>query len=377
MIDLDRAATTPVHEDVFAAMLPFFTKHAGNPSSVHAAGRVARRAVEDAREHVADALGVQPRQVVFTSGATEALHLAVHGSLAARPGAHVVASQAEHPALLEALRTAERHGHPVTWLASDPDGRVAPAALLDALRDDTALVAVMRVNNETGARNDLSAVRAACASRGALVLVDAVQAFAFERVDLGACGADLLVVSSHKVEGPKGCGALVVADGVTLEPQQRGGGQERGLRGGTVNVPAVVGFGRAAQRAQDWPARTARVSALRDRFEAGISAIADLHVHGAGGQRGPKHSHVHVAGTDAETLLINLDREGVLASAGSACAAGSLEPSHVLLAMGVPPAVARSSVRFSLGDHLDEATVDEAVRRVVRAVQQSRGATAS
>lgn len=376
-IDLDRAATTPVHPVVFEAMRPYFGQHAGNPSSLHASGRVARRAVEDAREQVAAALGAAPRQVVFTSGATEALHLAVLGSLASRPGAHVVASAAEHPALLEAVRAAERRGHPVTWLASDPDGRVADAAVQAALRDDTALVAVMRVNNETGVRNDLRSLRAACVGRGARVLVDAVQAFGYEPVDLATCGADLLVVSSHKVEGPKGCGALVIGDGVTLEPQQRGGGQERGLRGGTVDVPAVVGFGRAARRAQDWTERAARVGALRDRFERAITGLDGVGVHGAGASRGPKHSHVHVAGTDAETLLINLDRQGVLASAGSACAAGSVEPSHVLLAMGVGVEVARASVRFSLGDHLDEATVEEAARRVALAVRSSRGAAAA
>jgi len=373
VIDLDRAATTPVHPEVLAAMLPWFSASAGNPSSLHGAGRAARRAVEDAREHVAAALEATPRQVVFTSGATEALHLAVLGSLALRPGAHVVASAAEHAALLEAVRTAARRGHPVTWVPSEPDGRIAHHALVAALRDDTALVAVMRTNNETGVQNDLAPLREHFEARGVRVLVDAVQSFGLERVGLETCGADMLVVSSHKVEGPKGCGALLLGDGVAVEPQQRGGGQERGLRGGTVDVPAVVGFGRAALRSTTWRERSARVSALRDRFEHGVCAIGGVTVHGSGAPRGPKHVHVHVGGIDGETLLINLDREGVLASAGSACAAGSLEPSHVLRAMGRSEAVARASVRFSLGDHLDEATIDEAVLRVRRAVLTTRG----
>ena len=372
-IDLDRAATTPVHPDVVEAMLPWFSDRAGNPASLHAAGREARRAVEDARERLAEALEATPRQVVFTSGATEALHLAVLGSLALRPGAHVVASAAEHAALLEAVRAAARRGHPVTWLASGADGLIAHDELSAALRDDTALVAVMRTNNETGVQNDLAPLRGHFLERGVRVLVDAVQSFGHERVGLEPCGADLLVVSSHKVEGPKGCGALLLGDGVVVEPQQRGGGQERGLRGGTVDVPAVVGFGRAALRCTTWHARADRVSALRDRFEAGVCAIGGVSVHGGDAPRGPKHVHVHVDGIDGETLLINLDREGVLASAGSACAAGSLEPSHVLLAMGRSAAVARASVRFSLGDHLDDATIDDAVRRVRRAVLMTRG----
>jgi len=373
VIDLDRAATTPVHPDVLAAMLPWFSDRAGNPASLHRAGREARRAVEDARERLAEALEATPRQLVFTSGATEALHLAVLGSLALRPGAHVVASAAEHAALLEAVRVAQRRGHPVTWLAGGQDGRIDHDEVVAALRDDTALVAVMRTNNETGVQNDLAPLRGTFEERGVRVLVDAVQSFGYERVGLEPCGADLAVVSSHKVEGPKGCGALLVRDGLALEPQQRGGSQERGLRGGTVDVPAVVGFGRAAVRCAAWQDRATRVAALRDRFQRGVCAIGGVSVHSGDTPRGPKHAHVHVDGIDGESLLINLDREGVLASAGSACAAGSVEPSHVLLAMGLPVAVARASVRFSLGDHLDDEDVDEAVRRVRRAVLRTRG----
>ena len=372
-IDLDRAATTPVRHDVLAGMLPFFREQAGNPSSVHAAGRRARRAVEEARERLAAAVGAQPRQVVFTSGATEALHLAVHGLLAARPGAHVVTSLSEHAAVLEAVRACERRGCSVSWLRPDASGRVSADALMAALRPDTALVALMRVNNETGVRHDLAPLRAELVGRGVRVLVDAVQAFGYESVSLEALGADLLALSSHKVEGPKGCGALVLADDVTLEPQQRGGGQERGLRGGTVDVPAVVGFGLAAERAADWRARAARVTALRERFEAALRRQPGVHVNGADAPRGPKQANLRFEGVDGDTLWINLDGLGVLASAGSACAAGSVEPSHVLVAMGVARDAARASVRFSFGDHLDEALVDEAARRVAEALQRSRG----
>ncbi len=372
-IDLDRAATTPVHPEVLAAMLPYFRERSGNPASVHAAGRRARRAVEEARERVAAAVEVKPRQVVFTSGATEALNLAVKGFLAKRPGAHVVSCLSEHAAVLGAVRACERAGHPVTYLRPDEAGRVPDEALAEALRPDTALLALMRINNETGVRHDLAPLRSRVDELGAAVLVDAVQAFGFERCGLAFVGADLMAVSSHKVEGPKGCGALVLADGVTLEPQQRGGGQERGVRGGTVDVPAVVGFGLAAERSADWSARAARVRALRERFEASVTSMPGVSVHGAAAPRGPKHANVQFEAVDGEVLLINLDSLGVLASAGSACSAGSIEPSHVLLSMGLSSDAARASVRFSFGDHLDEPLVDEAARRVSVALRRSRG----
>jgi cysteine desulfurase len=372
-IDLDAAATTPVHPDVLAAMLPYFREHAGNPASVHAAGRRARRAVEEARENVAAAVDARPRQVVFTSGATEALHLAVRGFLAGRPGAHLVSCVSEHAAVLGAIRASERAGHPVTWLRPEGSGLVPTEAVAEALRPDTALVALMRINNETGVRHDLAPLRARIDELGARVVVDAVQAFGFERCSLSALGADMMALSSHKVEGPKGCGALVLAEGVALEPQQPGGGQERGLRGGTVDVPAVVGFGVAALRSASWSERSVRTQAARDRFEAGVRQLPGVRVNGAAAPRGPKHANVRFETVDGETLLINLDALGVLASAGSACAAGSVEPSHVLLAMGLSRAAARASVRFSFGDGLDERLVGEAVRRVSVALRRSRG----
>lgn len=371
-LDLDRAATTPVHPDVLTAMLPYFSEHAGNPASVHAAGRRARRAVEESREQLAAAVAVRPRQVVFTSGATEALHLAVHGTLATRPGAHLIAASSEHAALIEALRSAERRGHPVTWLQPDHDGVVHHDAVLEALRPDTALLALMRTNNETGVQHDLAPLRERLRAANVTVVVDAVQALGYESLSLEGCGADLMALSSHKLEGPKGCGALVLAEGVSVEPQQRGGGQERGLRGGTVDVPAVVGFGAAVARAHPAEARGARVRALRERFERAVTRQPGVYVNGAGAARGPKQANLRFDGVDAETLLIALDGLGVWASAGSACAAGSIEPSHVLLAMGLSERAARSSLRFSFGDHLHEAQVDEAARRVVTALERCR-----
>jgi cysteine desulfurase len=372
-LDLDRAATTPVHGDVLAAMLPYFRERAGNPSSIHAAGRLARRGLEAARERVAEAVGAPAAAVVFTSGATEAIHLGIHGVLATRPGGHVVTAVTEHAATIAACRAAERAGAAVSWLRPDERGSISPESVLDALRDDTALVALMSVNNETGVLTDVASVAEAVRGRGAVLLVDAVQAFGHDDVTMGTLGADLLALSAHKVEGPKGIGALVVRPGVRLEGQIGGGSQERGLRAGTPAVASAVGFGVAASRAAaGWRARAARVGSLRDRLERTLCSLQDVAVNGGGAPRGPKHLNLRVGATDGESLLMNLDAEAVLASAGSACAAGSLEPSHVLLAMGLSRSEATSSVRFSLGDHLGDEDVTEAAGRIARAIDRTR-----
>jgi cysteine desulfurase len=363
-----------VHPDVLAAMLPYFREHAGNPASVHAAGRRARRAVEEARENVAAAVDARPRQVVFTSGATEALHLAVRGFLAGRPGAHLVSCVSEHAAVLERDPGERARRAPVTWLRPEGVGARADRGRRRGAEARHRPGRADAHNNETGVRHDLAPLRARIDELGARVVVDAVQAFGYERCSLSALGADMMALSSHKVEGPKGCGALVLAEGVALEPQQPGGGQERGLRGGTVDVPAVVGFGVAArpQRVVERAlgAHAAAARPLRGGAERNCRACASTAPPHRAGPSTPTCASTTV---DGETLLINLDALGVLASAGSACAAGSVEPSHVLLAMGLSRAAARASVRFSFGDGLDERLVGEAVRRVSVALRRSRG----
>lgn len=370
-LDLDRAATTPLHPDVLRAMTPWFGVSA-NASSVHGAGRRARRAVEDARERIATSVGARPQDVVLTSGATEAIQLGILGAMVQRPGGHVVASRVEHAAVLRSVEQLETLGHPVTWVSPLPDGRVEAAALADALRDDTALVAMMRVNNETGVLSDVAAIAEAAHARGALLFSDTVQAFGYEPLRLAELGADMIALSAHKVEGPQGIGALLTRPGLDLKAQALGGPQERGRRAGTTPVALAVGFGEAAERAERGALdRAVRVAALRDRLEAALLRLPGVRPSvPAGVSRGPKHAHLRVDGLhgQVETLLMNLDAEGVWASAGSACAAGSLEPSHVLLAMGWSPAEARSALRFSLGDHLDEAQVDEAAARFARAL---------
>ncbi len=376
ILDLDRAATTPLHPDVRAGMMPWLGAAGANPSSLHRGGRAARKAVEDARERVAAAVGGAPGEVVFTSGATEADQLAVLGVLAARPGGHVVASRAEHAAVLRAVEHASARGHPVSWVEPEPDGRVDPARVAAAMRADTVLVATMLVNNETGARTDVRAVADVAHAHGAWLLCDAVQALGYEHVDRHALGADLLAVSAHKVEGPVGVGALVVDPGVPIAAQALGGAQERGRRAGTTPTALVVGFGAAAARAAvDPAARGARVAEVRDRFEAEVLRLPGVRRSIPVGARGPKHAHLRVEGLGregAETLLVNLDVDGVWASAGSACAAGSLEPSHVLLAMGWGREEARAALRFAFGDDHDRADAEESAARFARALHRSR-----
>lgn len=376
-LDLDRAATTPLHPDVAAAMAPWWGAEGANAAAVHGGGRAARRAVEDARERVADAVGARHDEVVFTSGATEADQLALLGVAGERAGGHVVVARSEHPAVVRAGERLAARGHPVTWLSPAADGRIDPAAVAGALRPDTVLVAAMRVNNETGALNDVAAIAEAARERGAWVLCDAVQALGYERLRREELGADLLVLSAHKAGGPQGIGALVVRTGVPLASQAWGGSQERGRRAGTTPVALAVGFGAAAARAADGPeARAQRVAAVRDRFEAAVLRIAGVAPSlPPGTPRGPKHAHVVVAalGGDGETLLMNLDAEGVWASLGSACAAGSLEPSPVLVAMGWTPARARSAVRFSFGEDHTLADADEAAQRFARALERTLG----
>jgi cysteine desulfurase len=370
-LDVDRAATTPLLAAAVSAMAPWWGAQGANASAVHAGGRRARAALEGAREQVAGALGVASAEVIFTSGATEALALALLGFSERHPGGRVLLSRLEHPALVRVAELLERRGGAVSWLEVGPDGVVHPEALQRAWREDIRLVAVMRTNNETGAENDVATIADLVHERGALLLCDAVQAFGFE-AELGRLGADMMALSAHKVGGPQGIGALVVRGGLELQPQALGGLQERGRRAGTSALALAVGFGAAAAvAAQDPLLRRAQVAAVRDRFEAELLANGGVERSlPAGTMRGPKHAHLVVEALkgEAETLLMALDLEGVWASLGSACAAGSLEPSPVLVAMGWSTQRARSAVRFSFGpDHSDE-DAREGARRVRRAL---------
>lgn len=380
-IYLDHAATTAVDDAVLAAMLPYLRSDFGNPSSVHRLGQSARRGVEAAREAVARTLDVRPRQVVFTSGATEADDQAVFSTLAERPGGLVV-SAVEHAAVIAAARRLAAAGRDVTFVPPEPSGATSLAAWEGALaeqagRGGTALVAGMLVNNETGALADAAAIGALAHRFGALYLCDAVQGYGLEEFTLASLGADLVTVSAHKVYGPKGAGALVMRDGLAVAPMLAGGEQERGHRPGTHAVPAIVGFGAAAAlAAAGRAAERARLAELQRAFESVVLALPGVSLNGAGAVRSVKHTNVRVAGADGETLLMLLDEAGVYASAGSACAAGSVEPSHVLLAMGLDRGEAKASVRFSFGRAVGLEDVLEAARRLETAVERARAVAA-
>jgi len=370
-IYLDYAATTPMRDEVVDVMVPLL-RALGNPSSVHADGRAARAVVDAARDEVARALGAAGAEIVFTASGTEADVLAVLGAARAgsRRGRHLIVSAIEHSAVLGAAAILEEEGWEVTRLAVTPDGVVEPAALGAALRDDTVLVSVMLANNELGTIQPVAALSALAHQRGALVHTDAVQAAGYLDLSVERLGVDLLSLSSHKLSGPKGAGALYVRRGTPLVAVTPGS-QERGRRGGTEDVAGIAGFARALALAEaERPAVAARVADLREGLErALLRGIPEAVVLGHNVARLPHIAEVLFAGVSNEALLVALDLEGVSASAGSACASGSVEPSHVVAALGVPAERARGVIRFSLGR---SSTAEELARAAEIAVTTVR-----
>jgi len=375
---LDYAATTPVDEAVAAAMTGCLGRDGvyGNAASLmHEPGRRAAAAAEAARAQLATLLGARPGELVFTSGATEADNLAVIGAARyfADRGRHLVTTRIEHKAVLDAARRLEREGWEVTWLEPDAEGRIAPASVAAALRDDTVLAAVMWVNNETGVVNDVEAIGRLCRERGVLFHVDAAQAVGKLPIDLAHLPIDFLALTAHKFYGPKGVGALYIADrpGVQVQPLLYGGGQERGLRPGTLPVHQIVGLGAAAARArEELPRERVRLKALRDRLSAGLTAVDGVFVNGGGAERIPGIVNVSVAGVDGESLFASL--EPLAVASGSACNTTSGEPSYVLRALGRDDRLAGASVRFSLGRYTTEHEVDRAVGIFTGAVGRLR-----
>jgi len=350
MIYLDNNATTPVDPRVREAMLPFFVEQFGNPSSPHAAGRVAREAVERARAQVAALLGARADAVVFTSGGTESINTAVRGALAAQPEKrHIVTSAIEHSATKNLCEQLAREGCEVTWLPVDSGGSIDHAAYLQSLRPDTALVTMVWANNETGVILPIEAMARAADERRIVFHADAVQAAGKVAVDLGRVPVHLLSISAHKFHGPKGVGALLVRPGLGLPPILRGGGQESGRRAGTENVSGIVGLGAAAESVgAALSVEMPRVTGLRDEFERGLRAhFPEVRFHGGPTHRLPNTTNFALPGSDAQGLLAGLDRLGVACSVGSACTSGEVGASHVLRAMGVGEEEARSSLRFS------------------------------
>jgi len=374
-IYLDHAATTPLDKTVLDKMLPYFMEEYGNADSPHAAGRKAVGAVDNARDTVAEILGVKPNEVYFTSGGTEADNWAVIGGAYAQKAQgrdHVIVSAIEHHAVLYAAEKLEREGFRVTYLPVDKGGRVALSALKEAITTRTGLVAVMAVNNETGTIQPVKELAAIAHENGALFFTDAVQAAPHMPLPVKEWGVDMLSLSSHKFYGPKGCGVLYVKGGVKIERFVGGGEQERGLRGGTTNVPAVVGLATAfSQNAATMSAMNKKIQNLSTLFLQEISCLKDVYVNGDG-EKLSSILNLRVAGVNNVDLLYNLDLQGVCVAVGSACASASVKPSHVLLAMGLTEKEARECVRISFGKDNTEEQIRFAAKAFANAVAKLR-----
>lgn len=361
---LDNAATTRVHPDVLQAMLPYFTEFYGNPSSPHTFAQEAAAGISRARSQVAKALNaVSPDEIIFTGGGSESDNMVLRGVAAAyaSKGRHIITSAVEHHAVLHTLEAMEREGLvEVTYLPVDEYGRVAVEDVAAAIREDTILVSIMYANNEVGTIMPVAEIGALCRARGVLFHTDAVQAVGHVPVDVQAQCIDLLSLSAHKFHGPKGVGALYVKKGVRVPALILGGGQERKKRAGTENVPGIVGLGAAIQRAcEHMQENAAHMCALRDRLIAGIpAAIPDVKLNGHPTDRLPGNVNFSIRYIEGESILLMLDINGVAASSGSACTSGSLDPSHVLLAMGLSHEVAHGSLRLTLSEFTTEQEID-------------------
>lgn len=375
-IYMDYSATTPVDPRVVAAMLPFLTETYGNPASrSHVYGWEAENAVEAARGHVADLLGADPREIIWTSGATEGNNLAIKGAVHfyRGKGRHIVTQKTEHKAVLDTCRELEREGFEVTYLDVQSDGRVNVDALRAALRDDTLLVSVMMVNNEIGVINPVEEIGRLCRERGIIFHCDAVQAAGKIPIDVSMLQVDLLTVTAHKVYGPKGIGALYVRrkPRIRIEAQIHGGGHERGMRSGTLPTHQIVGLGEAFRLARLEMAEEAeRVQALRDRLVAGLTQMEEVYVNGSLEHRVPHNLNMSFNYVEGESLIMGM--KGVAVSSGSACTSASLEPSFVLRALGRSDELAHSSIRFTLGRFTTESEVDAVIKEVRETVGRLR-----
>lgn len=373
-IYLDHAATTPARPEAVAAMLPHL---AGgyNPSSTHSEGRAAKAALDSARDTVAAVLGARRKEIIFTSGGSEADNLALLGLAMAGPGPgrHAVASAIEHHAVLHALDVLQAQGWEVTLVPVDGQGRIDPAAVEAALRPETVLASVHYANNEIGTVAEIAEIARALRKRGVFFHTDAVQAPGYLPLDVGGLGVDLLSLSAHKFYGPKGVGVLYVRDGVPLRPIVHGGSQEFSKRAGTENVAGIAGLAAALELAVSETGTAGRVAALRDRLEAGIlERVADVQINGRGARRLPNNCNASFRGVDSEALLARLDLDGIAASGGSACASGAAEPSHVLAALDLGPEWLGGAVRFSLGRSTTSVQIDRVLELLPQAVADVR-----
>lgn len=375
-IYLDYAATTPVSEDVMWAMTPYFRETFGNPSSIHGTGREAHRAVDAARKQVAEAIGANPREIFFTSGGSESDNWALCGAAFAQRGRgnHIITTAVEHHAVLNTCRWLEKQGFRVTYLPVDACGRVDPDQAEKAMDDETVLISVMTANNEIGTLEPIREIGEIAHRKGVLFHTDAVQAVGAVPVNVRETGVDLLSLSAHKFYGPKGVGALYIREGVRIDSLIHGGEQEGGLRAGTENLSGIIGLGEAIRLAVErMPENARKTAALRDRLIRGIIERLDgVRLNGHPTERLPNNCSLSFRDIEGEALLLRLDLAGIAASSGSACASGSLEPSHVLTAIGLSPETARGSLRMTLGAGTTEEEIDEVIRVLPEIVEDLR-----
>lgn len=373
---MDNAATTKLSPDVLNAMMPYLTDIYGNASSVHAFGREAREGVEHARNQVAAAINASPDEIFFTAGGTESDNMAIKGVAHkyAKKGKHIITTAIEHHAVLHTCEALEKEGYEVTYLPVDEDGLISVEQVRAAMRDDTLLVTVMFANNEVGTIEPIAEIGALCRERNVLFHTDAVQAVCHVPIDVKVMNIDLMSISAHKFHGPKGIGALYCRKGIVLEPVIVGGAQERKRRAGTENVAGIVGLGAAIERAhKNMSADMARVSALRDKLISGIlKNIPHVKLNGHPTQRLPQNVNFSIRYIEGESILLMLDINGIAASSGSACTSGSLDPSHVLLAMGIPHEIAHGSLRLTLSDMTTDEEVDYVLETLTKTVKRLR-----
>lgn len=376
LVYMDHAATTPVKPDVLEAMLPYFSEKFGNPSSIYALARDSKEAVEHARAQVAAAIGASPDEIFFTAGGSESDNWAIKGTAFAnrKKGDHIITTAIEHHAVLHTCEYLEKQGFSVTYLPVDRYGMVDPADVAAAITDRTILVTVMAANNEIGTLQPIREIGRIAHAHGIPFHTDAVQAIGAVPIDVKADNIDMLSLSGHKFYGPKGIGALYVRKGVRLDSLVHGGGQERRRRAGTENLPGIVGLGKAIEMATaDIEEHAARIAAMRDRLRDGILAtIPDTILNGHPTQRLPNNLNVSFRYIEGESVLLMLDAHGICASTGSACSSASLEPSHVLLAIGLPHETAHGSLRLTLGDLTTDEDVDHVLEVLPTIVERLR-----
>ncbi len=373
---LDYSATTPVKDEVLSAMLPYFTKQFGNPSSLYTIGLESKEAVENARGSVAALIGASPQEIYFTGCGSEADNWAVFGTAdkLKEKGNHIITTKIEHHAMLHSCQFLEKHGFEVTYLDVEPDGTVKPETLEAAITDKTILISIMMVNNEVGTIEPIAELAAVAKKHGILFHTDAVQALANVEIDVKALGVDMMSLSAHKIYGPKGIGALYIRKGLRISNYLHGGGQENGRRAGTENLAGIVGFGKAAELAKaQLSEHIAHCRSVRDYLvKRIIDEIPDTFVNGSMEHRHPGNANITFKFIEGESILLMLDYKGIAVSTGSACSSKSLEPSHVLTAMGVPVEMVHGTVRFTVGDFTTKEDIDYVVESLKEIVEKLR-----